>query len=95
MSNSKRPHIVWTAIVILSIAIIGAAWLFTEKTPKVADNWVPPFRGLQWGMSKNEVLEVLNIKQEDAEKTYIPYTDYELFGAKVTASFSFQTSFNE
>jgi hypothetical protein len=90
MSNPKRPRLVWTVIVLLSIAIIGVAWLSTNKTPKVADNWAPPFKGLQWGMSKNEVLGVLKLKQGYTEKSHIPYIENELFGTKVTASFSFQ-----
>ena len=93
MANFKKPNLLWTIIIAISIALLGAGCLSSGVNSKVNDIWAPPFEGLQWGMSEAEVMDVLGYTEADVDRIpggFISKTGYDLFGVNKNVRFSFQ-----
>ena len=96
MANFKKPNVLWTVIIAISIALLGAGCLSRGVNSKVYDIWAPPFEGSQWGLSESEVMDVLGLTDDDIDrseiissKIFIPKKKYDLFGVTMTPKFLF------
>ena len=80
-------------IITISIALLGAGCLSNGVSITDNDKWMPPFEGLQWGMSEAEVMNVLGLTETDLERNsggFVSKKEYDLFGVKKNVGFSLQ-----
>ena len=97
MANFKKPNLLWTIIIAISIALLGAGCLSSGVNSNADDIWAPPFEGLQWGMSEAEVMDVLGLTDDDVDRgggdilrSFDTKKEYDLFGVKKNVRFTFQ-----
>lgn len=92
MANFKKPNLLWTIIIAISIALLGAGCLSSGVNLKANDIWAPPFEELQWGMSEAEVMDVLGLTDDDVNSnpnSFSTKKEDDLFGLNRKVSFEF------
>ena len=83
MANFKKPNILWSMLIIISITILSVGCLSSGVSSNNNDILVPPFEGIQWGMSEVEVMNALKLKEDDVNKDSIGFSsknELDLFG---------------
>ena len=83
------------SILLVSFLICGL--FLTNCSQGQFYGWTPPVEGLQWGMSKAEVMDALKLTNDDIDTPaddsalhFMPKKEYELFGVMMTVRFLFQ-----
>lgn len=67
MHMFKKQYIIWLLLLVLVLCACGAETAFPE-TPGEPDTWTMNFPGLEWGMTQEEVIAALSLKEGDYER---------------------------
>lgn len=63
----KKRYVIWPLLLALVLCACGAEGS-SPKAPKEPNTWTMNFPGLQWGMTQEEVIAALSLKEGDYER---------------------------